>query len=1804
MPRVQVPQYGTYIDFPDDVTPEQMTAVLTEHFPKRAAAKLAPTAGEALVEGLKSGATYKGYFAPGMPLANMNGGDQIPSESMAGPSYLTPPPAPTDAHAGIPDIPPPTAEELAVARLRRMGINVPDTPPEEPSFAARMAGSVGGIIGTAPEFAVGAVPGALVGGPAGGAIGGFAATGGLTEAQNPESGVGRVALSTAQGAGEGSLMAAGGAAGGAIGAGAGKVAQVAGHALGAAAGLGVSPVLHGQAPTVQSFADALAMVALFEGVGGIHAVARGRERVLAGEKAGETPQQAFEAARQEVVPEPVPPEGGFRVSSTEAPISPVETPQPQVTPEPTTTPEVIPQAAPEAIPAPAAPVQPKPETVNGQKAANEAQGQRQAAKDVLTQPAGATESNPAAPAPKQQAPEKPARQTAQEMRRQKYLSSRDDSELERLRDEFAKKDGAYEPDHPNAIYLHAIDMEIERRQGSKKPARNTSTPQPKVESSTPFVEPTALQAFPDMNEVPGGGYAINNFAPHEAKSMRDAGIISVNSEGHEVADAEALWEQRKAIQSLSMREQERLLAESKDRMFSQQPAGGESPTQVSPPATSGVPDNFADFEKEYRRAFAQMNKYGPDKVGGQIAIDRMAELNDANPKWVDAIENRPERQKAYKAGSPELQAELNYQNVRNADLRRADLSREGFDAQPEIPNAAPAPVEPAPPAATPEQPAPEQGQVSAVAPIRFKRTGSGDTAVHEATVEGRPVSISKGKDGWEVRLDGQVADVHPTLAKAREYATGELRQDLVDQRNAAEEEARASQPDWLVEAMQREGKNPGRLLHEVDLGNRSVSDALKNDPIVAQMLSVEPELGARALKGNVSASEVSDFIKRNPPAPADTGIFRDLTAAAREGKRFVEELHARIAPVLARIHAQAKSATDFVRQAVAKIGEHIRPYAKRFLADVKRGVRDETGARITGKGLTEGIKARFGKERKPLANPGTTPESRGFVDKVDTERAQPDAQTREQWERAADSLDRAEVWDALRKNKLGGKGPEWTIAAKRLTDEAAWNALQDGKNVADAWHVADDYRRTGTAIAREFSARYDPVLSPTERAQVAKANKELADLNTQMDDPNLSDAEHSALMERYANTQQRINDIRTVGTARRMLSEIFTSPRKKTATTLKKLDKVIADRTTSEPERARKQAERDKVSKEEGRALEVMRRRMIKSGIPLDDPVAMTKRDNILRALSEAKAHKSTVVDKFEELYKNLMFSGSTPLNVIDNGIIMGNEFLVNRPLEMAINKALNLDPKAAGFDDTPYMLAALAPGLRRGVRNMIDSWRTEADMFELQTHGPNMNMSGKLEGRGAAITGRLGRTVRSMGYRPLMATDSFNKSVVAELEVAAYANRLANIRGLEGRAKTRFMQRQSLDYDSESWQHAVGRAENLTLTDEAGVVTKAVTELRDKIWPLRFLIPVVKTPSKALAMTLRKTPLGSARVAAKMYSDPLYTRKALAHDLAEQAAAWTVALGLYAMLRTGDKDAPGLPRITGNQPYSRKHYAEDKNKAMIAPPRSIRLGDKWYGYGTLGVVAGQIATTVDLLDALAEAKDDPLPALSNFMAHFMGNARDRTYLGSIDDIGQALEEGGLPKWATNFAGSWSPSALKKVVRMADPKERETRALDTQGKLSYKIFPFSDMAPAKVDLMGHEISKSPEDGPRSDILWRILPQSSVVDLAARDPLETNVYRMFINWNNQHPDKRWAPDAPQLSYKDGNEMKQWTPQQYHDLSMKAGGWASVMLKKINEKRPFNFDAPTEADKAVVDDVFKSGREYAKGVMLGELKKQKP
>ncbi len=92
------------------------------------------------------------------------------------------------------------------------------------------------------------------------------------------------------------------------------------------------------------------------------------------------------------------------------------------------------------------------------------------------------------------------------------------------------------------------------------------------------------------------------------------------------------------------------------------------------PGEEAAPDSFEAFEKEYIETWKQSNKYTPEQVGFKDLTDRLSEMSDAHPEWAEAIENRPEGKPPFKAGSQQLQDELNYRNVRNAALRKEGLA--------------------------------------------------------------------------------------------------------------------------------------------------------------------------------------------------------------------------------------------------------------------------------------------------------------------------------------------------------------------------------------------------------------------------------------------------------------------------------------------------------------------------------------------------------------------------------------------------------------------------------------------------------------------------------------------------------------------------------------------------------------------------------------------------------------------------------------------------------------------------------------------------------------------------------------------------------------------------------------------------------------------------------------------------------------------------------------------------------------------------------------------------------------------------
>lgn len=75
------------------------------------------------------------------------------------------------------------------------------------------------------------------------------------------------------------------------------------------------------------------------------------------------------------------------------------------------------------------------------------------------------------------------------------------------------------------------------------------------------------------------------------------------------------------------------------------------------------------------------------------------------------------------------------------------------------------------------------------------------------------------------------------------------------------------------------------------------------------------------------------------PAKADTGIFDDIAAAAKQGKEWMADLHERIAPHLADLYQAGRTVKAFVAKAVKKFGEVVRPYAEKFWNEIKNAER-------------------------------------------------------------------------------------------------------------------------------------------------------------------------------------------------------------------------------------------------------------------------------------------------------------------------------------------------------------------------------------------------------------------------------------------------------------------------------------------------------------------------------------------------------------------------------------------------------------------------------------------------------------------------------------------------------------------------------------------------------------------------------------------------------------------------------------------------------------------------------------------------
>ncbi len=471
----------------------------------------------------------------------------------------------------------------------------------------------------------------------------------------------------------------------------------------------------------------------------------------------------------------------------------------------------------------------------------------------------------------------------------------------------------------------------------------------------------------------------------------------------------------------------------------------------------------------------------------------------------------------------------------------------------------------------------------------------------------------------------------------------------------------------------------------------------------------------------------------------------------------------------------------------------------------------------------------------------------------------------------------------------------------------------------------------------------------------------------------------------------------------------------------------------------------------------------------------------VARVVREVAAQRSDVSDKVFEFWANSILSG--PLthiaNVTGNTVSLVVEYAVQQPLEMALG---SLTGGSRSLAEGRALYGAMWRGVVRGTRNAVESFQTE--QRALGEAGDPLAPD-RLDAR-VAIGGRPGRVVR-VPYRVLRAADEFYRGLIGEMEAAATAHAIARKEGLAGEAFAHRIENLLEDGDSAAWQAATDRADLLTFQEELGKFGRLVIEGRRKVPGLRYVLPFVTTPANIFKTALRKSPAGGGR---SLY---LLSQGELSRDKAIRSGAeQLIGLGVIALLAQGigGGDDDDEPWITGTVPFRGSRKGERDLAARTAPPLSLRVGRKWYGYGRLEPLATWLGVTVDGLRGVKEARagKEPDAVVGETLKRFAGQLEDKTFLDGIGRIIRAIDDGrSAARIVGDVAGGFVPALIRQPAQAAEAKVRESRAWGAgpspkhegeryESRLARRIAeraaPFAFEGTTKVNAYGLDVEKT------------------------------------------------------------------------------------------------------------------------------------
>ncbi|MBK8772385.1 MAG: hypothetical protein IPM06_18460 [Rhizobiales bacterium] len=535
----------------------------------------------------------------------------------------------------------------------------------------------------------------------------------------------------------------------------------------------------------------------------------------------------------------------------------------------------------------------------------------------------------------------------------------------------------------------------------------------------------------------------------------------------------------------------------------------------------------------------------------------------------------------------------------------------------------------------------------------------------------------------------------------------------------------------------------------------------------------------------------------------------------------------------------------------------------------------------------------------------------------------------------------------------------------------------------------------------------------------------------------------------------------------------------------------------------------------------------------------------VARAIQRTDGNAS---DMIYEYWINGLLSGpaTQTANIAGNTASMALEFAIQRPLEAMINATIFRDAAGAQLGEFRSMAKYASGIFATAVNRAKQAWRTEISTFDAERLDQPLVIRGggsKIESEQFVIGGTPGRVIRTPS-RLLNFADEFSKYLIGGLEAAAQAHRLAKANGLTGEEFDKFVASQVNTNGSQAWLAAVDKAHRLTFTSELpDMLKKANDMLRDRATTpggaalkffLRMVFPFVRTPYNIFATGLRKTPLGTLRMAGKATAGLVdswkgtrpffdsYPKAALAGDMAEQLVGWVAALVLAGMAEGDPDDERKHILITGTRSQNdSRGEAQLLNRTRGGETTILINGKPVFNYGRIEPFATVIST---LVDAIREWKkvaggEPPAKAIENATRALADQARSKTFLQGFDGLMQLIDgrTRSLPDAAVKAIVTGAvPNLVRQPLRNVDGFARDTR----NAPWYYQALPLASLAEPLYDLYGRPIVKdfSP--------LGRLALGSATTKIQPMQPAD----RALERWNKAHegdPQQQYNPVHPSV-----------------------------------------------------------------------------